>query len=424
MTPSADITFSGSYIWVDFTHKKYLTSEEIRQRIDRKTAADWPNIKEKIQLLRKQQAIHFPIPSIDKHFWLFPSDCMAEKISSIETRGNRLNEKIKNQSTFKFEFLLNAAVEEAITSAIYEGANSTRAKAEQLIAEKRTPISKDEWMLFNNYLAMQWIKGNHSRKVDLDLIREIHSIVTKNTMTGDDVNYIGKFRDNAVVVGPHEGVEEKLIEESLKDAINIITNHPRFIPPLIKGILLHYFIGYIHPFFDGNGRTARTLFYFKCIRNGLEFVELLSISAHLKEHGKRYERAFENAVGHDGDVTYFVDFCLDSILFALNQVGRKVEYLFTLGEFGKSISLTETQTRLLQRLALNKFRTITIDECAKELGRSREAARLELKHLCKLGLMEEKKMKQKFVYNISSQNLKERVSKFQDEKDDQLNLRF
>jgi len=60
--------------------------------------------------------------------------------------GNRLYDKIENHSTFKYEFLTNATIEEAITSAIYEGANSTRTKAKSLIASGQKPKNKDEWI--------------------------------------------------------------------------------------------------------------------------------------------------------------------------------------------------------------------------------------------------------------------------------------
>jgi len=118
-------------------------------------------------------AIPFLLTSIDKKFWYFPSDSINKKIKQIESTGNRLFEKIESHSTFKNEFLNNAAVEEAITSAIYEGANSTRSKAKALIASGKNPKNKEEWMLINNYLAMKWIKENSTLPVSDGLILKI-----------------------------------------------------------------------------------------------------------------------------------------------------------------------------------------------------------------------------------------------------------
>jgi len=113
---------------------------------------------------------------------------------------------------------------------------------------------------------MKWIKESSGKSVKNEIILQIHEIVTRNTLEGDDINFHGKFRNDAVYIGTHQGVNHLRIEESLNEAIQIVVNNKRYLHGLIKGILLHYFIGYVHPFFDGNGRTARTLFYFKCIK--------------------------------------------------------------------------------------------------------------------------------------------------------------
>jgi len=406
----ANFSFRNSNVWIDYSHKRYLTLEEIRHRL-KKNKQEFSDLKKTIESTRFVQALPFSIKSIDKLFWYFPSDSINKKCHQIENIGTKIFDHIERVDTYKEEFIKNATIEEAIMSAIYEGANSTRAKAKKLIAEEKQPKNKDEWMIVNNYLSMRWIKKNTNRAVDLDLIREIHEIVTKNTLVGDDANYIGKFRDDVVYVGEtHEGVKYENIEESLREVISLTTDNQRYIHPIIRGILLHYFIGYVHPFFDGNGRTARTLFYFKAIKNKYKFVELLSISAHLKNHGKRYERAFENAVIHNGDMTYFVDFCLDSLLEAIKQVERKLKYLAAVAEHGQKLGLGGTQISLLQKMALNKFVSISIEEYSKSISRSREVARQELKELLKLQFLIEKKQGKKFVYFINSKKISEVIS--------------
>ena len=282
-------------------------------------------MKKQIQRCRKIGAIPFFFDSLDKKFWYFPSDSINRKLHKVESAGNRLFDLIENHNSFKKEFFTNAAIEEAITSAIYEGANTTRAKAKALIAKGKQPRNKDEYMLINNYKTMKWIKENTKLPITNELILKIHETVTANTLEGDDAGFCGKFRNDVVYIGKHEGVLHTKIEEFLKEAIDLTTNHPRFLHSLIKGILLHYFIAYIHPFFDGNGRTARTFFYVQAIKNNLKFVELLSISADLKEHGKRYERSFDLVEEHGYDMTFFIDFCLDSLITAITKVESKIK---------------------------------------------------------------------------------------------------
>ncbi len=405
--------FLNSEVWLKYTQERYLPLNDIKYRLDKAkvNTFEWNKLKYNIQLFRKMGAIPFLISSINKKFWFFLSDSINKKIHRVEVLGNKLFEKIENQGNFKEAFLTNATVEEAITSAIYEGANSTRYKAKSLIASGDKPKSKGDLMLINNYLAMKWIKDNSTLSLSNEIILRIHKIVSDNTLEGDDANFCGVFRNDVVYIGNHQGIKHSLIKDSLKEIIELIDNHPRFLHGLLKGIILHYFIAYIHPFFDGNGRTARALFYFKAITNNLKFVELLSVSADLKEHGKRYEKSFDLVEDHENDMTYFIDFCLDSLLIALGKVEKKIAYLIDISLLKKALGLSHNQVFLLQIMALNKHRAITIEEYAQRIKKSRELARKELKELLRLNLLKEKNKGKKLIYFVDRDNLRNNVYK-------------
>jgi len=402
-----EFEFLNSAVWLDYTQQRYLSPDEIKYRIQQQGSlpSDWSDLLRKVVINRKIGAIPLFVRSIDKKFWFFPSDALTRKLDHIEQLGLDLYDKIKQQASFKEAFFLNSAVEEAITSAIYEGAHSTRAQAQQLIASGSKPKNKDEWMLVNNFKAMMWIQEHRAEPVSQSLLLQLHRIVTGNALEGDDANFSGKFRNDKVFVGPHEGIAHALIPEAIEEAIGLTTNNPRYIHPLLRGILFHYFIAYIHPFFDGNGRTARALFYFKAIKNDLDYIRLLSVSAYLKEHGKQYEKAFEKVVSNDYDITYFIDFCLDSIHSALTAVSKKISYLLKINQLKENSDLSANQIGLLQRMALNKFRTVSIEEYAAQINKSREIARQELKVLSQQGFLEEAKSGKKLVYKINRSKL-------------------
>lgn len=401
--------FLNSDLWLNYTQRRYLTPEEIRHRLKQQGTTDkeWPTLNKEIISTRKTGSITLFFKSIAPKFWFYPADVIHKKIDEIERIGKDLYDQINKHAIFKNDFLLDSAIEEAITSAIYEGAHSTRAQAEQLIASGQRPKSKDEWMLINNFRAMKWVKENQHTNLTKDVILQLHRMVTENTLEGDDINFQGKFRNDKVFVGPHEGIEHSKIDPCIEEMIHLTTSNPRYFHPLLKGILVHYFIGYIHPFFDGNGRTARALFYFKSIKNQLNYVELLSVSAYLRTHGKQYEKSFEKVKNNDYDLTYFIDFCLDSILSALKEVSRKVNYLLRMTDLKERFQLTQSQVGLMQRMALHKFRTIDIEEYAQQISKSREYARQELKKLLDLNLVSEIKMSKKLVYKVNADKLKE-----------------
>lgn len=408
MSKKNDFEFLNSDLWLNYTQQRYLALDEIKHRLKQQgiKESDWPAISKEIIATRKTGAVTLFFKSIEPKFWFYPADVIHKKIDEIEKLGKSLYEQINKNITFKNDFLLDSSIEEAITSAIYEGAHSTRAQAEQLIASGDRPKSKDEWMLINNLQAMKWVKENQSAPLTRDAILRIHKIVTENTLEGDDANFQGKFRNDTVFVGSHEGIKHAKIEQAIDEMIQLTTNNPRYFHPLLKGILVHYFMGYIHPFFDGNGRAARTLFYFKSIRNQLDYVELLSVSAYLRSHGKQYEKSFEKVKDNEYDLTYFIDFCLDSMSSALKEVSRKVNYLLRMMDLKDEFGLSQTQVGLMQRMALHKFRTIDIEEYAQQISKSREFARQELKHLLDLDLVSEIKVSKKLVYKVNADKLK------------------
>lgn len=413
MGKKGDFEFLNSELWLKYTQERYLSLDEIKYRLQQKNGqkplSDWEETKTRTQNLRKLGAVPLFMESLQRRFWFYPADCIQKHLDEIDKLGTELYQRIINQDHLLEDFLNHSTIEEAVTSAIYEGANTTRAKAKTLIETNTPPKSKDEWMVVNNFRALSWIKEHRQDPVTIDLINELHRIVTKNTLQGDDINFSGRPRNDRVSVGPHEGIPHEIIESALNEAIQHTSSNPRYLHGLIKGTLLHYFIAYIHPYFDGNGRTARALFYFKSIKNDLKFVELLSISAHLKENRKKYEKSFELVVENDFDITYFIQFCLESLSAALVKVNEKVQYLIRIGGLKEPLGLNVQQILLLQKMALQKYRGIGSEDFAAQLQKSREMARLELKSLEEKGLLREEKSGKKLLYFINSEALKEQV---------------
>ena len=408
MSAKTEFNFLNSDLWLKYTQDRYLPIEDIQYRLKQLNILkkDWPSLKKQILRYRKIGSVPFFINTLNKKFWYFPSDCVNKKIHKIESFGNSLCDKIENQKTFKQEFISNSAIEEAVSSAIYEGANSTRDKSKTLIASGKKPKNKDEWMLVNNYRAMEWIKKNSEQSCSIELILKIHEIVVQNTLEGTNTSFVGQFRNDKVFIGDYEGVSYKKLKPAVNETIQLINNHPRFLHGLIKSILFHYFIAYFHPFFDGNGRTARTLSYFIGMQNHLKFLELLSISADLKQHGNKYEKSFELVQQYDLDLTYFINFCLDALLNAVKQVEKKVDFLIHLFSLSDKMNININQVGMLQKMVLNKYKKVSIEDYAKSINKSREIARQELKSLTEKSLLREEKQGKKYVYSVESAKLK------------------
>ncbi|NIA11767.1 MAG: hypothetical protein GWP10_19100 [Nitrospiraceae bacterium] len=168
----------------------------------------------------------------------------------------------------KGRYIISSLMEEAIASSQLEGAATTRKIAKEILRLKRKPRNYSEQMIVNGYETMQKITKMKDKTLTPEIILKLHKNTTKDTL--DDNNDEGRFRNNnEIVVGDpleygkiyHVPPDYKKINGLMEEFCEFASNDDgEFIHPVVKGIILHFLIGYIHPFNDGNGRTARTIF--------------------------------------------------------------------------------------------------------------------------------------------------------------------
>lgn len=223
-------------------------------------------------------------------------------------------------------YLLHSLIEESITSSQLEGASTTRRIAEAMLREGRRPRDRSEKMIFNNYQAMEHIRGLRGEPITPDRILELHRVLTMDTLDDpadagklratDDVNVVDN-RDGTVLHAPPTCRELPARLERLCEFANARTDSSPFVHPVVRAILLHFMLGYDHPFVDGNGRTARALFYWATARSGYWLMEFLSISQFLRRAPRQYVQAYLHTETDHNDTTYFVLHQLDIIRRAI-----------------------------------------------------------------------------------------------------------
>lgn len=237
--------------------------------------------------------------------------------------------------TQRDRLVINGLMEEAISSSQIEGANTTRKAAKSMIELKRSPKNRDERMILNNYLAMTSLADWKTRKLDHSFLLELHKILTTQTM--DDVKDEGRFRDDndevvvadkatgdVVHIPPSRDEAERQLSQ-LYDFANS-DDSDKYIHPFVKASILHFCLAYIHPFVDGNGRSARALFYWYLIKKDYWMFKFLPISLQIKKKEWRpgYDRAFQQVETDEGDITYFLSYKLK---LAKNAIEDFISYL-------------------------------------------------------------------------------------------------
>ena len=167
-------------------------------------------------------------------------------------------------------YLVNSLIEEAITSSQLEGAATTRRVAKEMLRSGRKPRDRSERMIVNNYRAMEFVRELAGEDLSAPVLLELQRILTEDTL--DDPGAVGRFRlpsDDVYVIDQRDGtvLHEPPDADELDERLDRLfrfanaTDDTAFVHPVVRAILLHFMIGYDHPFVDGNGRTARALFY-------------------------------------------------------------------------------------------------------------------------------------------------------------------
>ena len=309
----------------------------------------------------------------------------------------------------KERFLISSLMEEAIASSQLEGAVTTREVAKAMLRTKRKPKNHSEKMILNNYLTIKEIVTIQKEKLTPEIIKRIHSLMTKDTL--EEKSNEGEFRTNnevkvvdingEVFYDPpsHEELT-KLIDAFCKFANS--KNDKNFMHPIVRGIILHFLIGYIHPFVDGNGRTARAIFYWYLISQGYWLVEFLSISRIIIKSPSQYARAYLYTEYDENDLTYFIDFNLKSMELALKSlkeyIDRKITEKKNLFKIIKNENINERQAEVVKSLINEPDTILNINEIQGKFGTSYQTARTDLLELESIGYLTSKLMGKKLVF--------------------------
>lgn len=260
------------------TKNRYLHWDKLRHLappVDFTPEQWWVGIKHARRKMYRQ------IPLLDKEgnpFKFTLPDCVLKELHWIDQNasGNIATDKPITNPHIRNRYLVSSLVNEAINSSQLEGASTTRNVAKEMLRQGRSPRDRSEQMIFNNYRAMQFIRELKTDQLTPSMVLELHKLLTENTL--DDPESAGNFRTNKddiqIVDAQQEVLHTPPPASDLNKRMELLCkfandkNSTVFIHPVIKAILLHFMLAYDHPFVDGNGRTARALFYWFMANQG------------------------------------------------------------------------------------------------------------------------------------------------------------
>jgi len=165
-----------------------------------------------------------------------------------------------------------------------------------------------------------------------------------------------------------------------------------FISPVLRAIMLHFWLAYDHPFVDGNGRTARALVYWFLLNQGYDLFEYVSISNIINHARTKYAKAFLYTESDDNDLTYFILHQTDVIHRAIrdlnDEVARRQRELQAVeGRLTQFPGLNQRQQAILVEALNHPLRDISIKGHQELGGIAYATARADLLGLKQLGLL-------------------------------------
>ncbi|MHC8390504.1 Fic family protein [Pseudomonas sp. MDT2-39-1] len=317
-----------------------------------------------------------------------------------------------------FSYLLNDLIEdEAISSSQLEGAATTTRVAKDMLKRKRLPRTPDERMVVGNYKMMNFAWEQRYEPLSVELMTAMHRVGVEGI---DDAQYSpGVLRANDDVVvqdgegntvytpPPAAGLVSRL--RTLSEWINQSHDNPErvdYLHPMIKGIALHFALGYEHPFRDGNGRVVRALFYWFMFKNDFSAFRYIAISILLRNAPVKYGRSYLNTEADDRDLTYFIDVQCSVILRAVSgftEAYRK-SLAYTerfdrwLTESGFFDRLTEKQRAVYQVAKSGMAKEFTAVNVKENLDCSYNTASATLNGLVELNVFEKRKIGREWVF--------------------------
>ncbi|MDF7671277.1 Fic family protein [Orbaceae bacterium ESL0721] len=312
--------------------------------------------------------------------------------------------------------------DESISSSQLEGAATTTLDAKRMLRNKNAPRTLDEKMIVGNFQMMSFAWKNRDKPLSIDFIKKLHKVGVANI---DDEKYSpGQFRedkdkvviadyDNNIIHTPPNIAElnqqlTTLIEWANQNHNDI--NHKNYIHPLIKAMVLHFCIGYEHPFKDGNGRVARALFYWFMFKNQYAAFRYIAISTLLKNSAIKYGKSYVHTEMDDMDLTYFIEYQCKIVIRGIDKFkeiySKAVIDIQNFNQYIKELGLLEKlseKQQILFNIAHSKIMTdFTATDVAQRFECSYNTAVKMLNGLVDLNLFRKSKLGRETIYTMKS----------------------
>lgn len=286
---------------------------------------------------------------------------------------------------------------DAYESATIEGARTTIDEVKHILVNNKD--TKDTYMV-KDTLAASKLAYSSDFKINLDGICDIWKIVTQNVCENKRQQLNGsRFRTGMVYISNgikvfHTSEKPERIENKLTLFLQRLSQLEENV--FIKAALLHFYIVYIHPFCDGNGRTARICFNSYLYHNGIKNINKVALSKFINKDRNNYYKSIsesEKFVKINSDVFMDITPSIHYLLSTLKEAMTSTLFLQN--------KLSAEEKKLLTTMKKRgKNAEITVKKCIKILYLSEQECRNILNSLTNKGYLSKRKEGVKNIYTL------------------------
>lgn len=290
----------------------------------------------------------------------------------------------------------DAILRSAHSSTAIEGNPLSFEEVSNLAAGRDLMVQRKDKQEVLNYLKTLEMVPDFAEKNPFtvkDFLR-IHKIVTDKTLENPEDE--GVFRNRAVfVVNRFAG--EIVYRPPSTDKVFLLVDdffnwfnseEANEVDSVIQAGITHYEIVRIHPFIDGNGRTARVMATLVLYKRGFDVKRFFALDDYYDHDRNSYYEALKNVDQKTLDLTSWLEYFTDGVAVSINAVKDKVIGLSKNIKFLKEkgqIALTERQMKIVEHILKND--RVTSSSISKILGISRQAALKEMNKLADSGII-------------------------------------
>jgi Fic family protein len=237
------------------------------------------------------------------------------------------------------------------------------------------------------------------------LIREIHKRLVQNVRGNSAApgeyrktqNYVVNSKTKEVIYTPPPAYELSPMMQELVDWIN---KEEAIHPVLVSGIAQFQLV-HIHPFLDGNGRTARLLSTLCLYRSGYDFKRLFTISEYYDRNRTDYYQAIQSVRQSDMDMTKWLEYFSEGLAMQLHEIKDLGKQVIQQDVLAKHHQLSERQKWAIEHIQHHESLTIQAFEKAYP-GVTRRTLQRELKELINKEIIASSGATSKLVYRLKN----------------------